>query len=431
MDCEAEAFPPVSRAPSPTLLPRAPAEDRSAYDRVFWLAYLSNGLTTIANGMLVRYADFVGLIGGEEQQLGLIVGVGMVGSIAMRLVQGVGIDRYGAARIWRGATICFAISLVAHLFLSSAYSPAVFIARAVLQTSLAGIFGASLTFISLRAPPQRMAEMIGTLGTSGFLGLLVGPLLSDWICGGPPVEGVEIQRLFILSAAIASTAALATWLASTGHVPPTSYRRPKLVAMLWRYTPFAVAMVAAAMGAGFVIPFTFLRPFAQDLRIPQVGWYFTVYAVTAFVARMTTRQMFMRFGNRPWILVGMSLLTLSFLSFVPVKHAWQLLVPGAVAGVAHALLFPSTMAAGATVFPPHYRGVATSLMLAMYDIGTLLGAPAVGVFLEAAKNTTDGAYPRMFACTAAVMFLVTLIFFIVPSPHSPSESDPADSEFNE
>ena len=55
------------------------------YDRVFWLAYLSNGLTTFANGMLVRYADFVNVVGGDEQQLGLIVGCGMIGSIVVAM----------------------------------------------------------------------------------------------------------------------------------------------------------------------------------------------------------------------------------------------------------------------------------------------------------------------------------------------------------
>jgi hypothetical protein len=41
----------------------------AAYDKIFWLTYLANGLTTVANAMLVRYADFVDVLGGEEWQL--------------------------------------------------------------------------------------------------------------------------------------------------------------------------------------------------------------------------------------------------------------------------------------------------------------------------------------------------------------------------
>ena len=146
----------------------------SGYDRAFWLTYLSNGLTTLANGMMVRYSDYVEAIGGDEQQLGLIVGAGMLGSIAIRLAQGEAIDRYGAARIWFWSVVAYSVSLLLHLFVTSAYSPAVFLVRTLMQASLAGIFGASITYVSLQVPAKRMAEVVGALGTSGFLGLMIG-----------------------------------------------------------------------------------------------------------------------------------------------------------------------------------------------------------------------------------------------------------------
>lgn len=119
-------------------LTRGPPETHG-YDRIFWLTYLSNGLTTFANGMLVRYSDYVDVLGGDEQQLGLIVGVGMLGSILIRLAQGEAIDRYGAAKIWFWSVMFYAVSLLLHLAVFSAYSPAMFLVRALMQASLAGI----------------------------------------------------------------------------------------------------------------------------------------------------------------------------------------------------------------------------------------------------------------------------------------------------
>ena len=116
--------------------------------------------------MLVRYSDYVDVLGGDEQQLGLIVGVGMLGSILIRLAQGEAIDRYGAAKIWFWSVMFYAVSLLLHLAVFSAYSPAMFLVRALMQASLAGIFGSSITFVSLRVPPKRMAEIVGALGTS-------------------------------------------------------------------------------------------------------------------------------------------------------------------------------------------------------------------------------------------------------------------------
>jgi MFS family permease len=402
------------------LLPRVPVDAAplrvtrvdSAYDRVFWLTYLANGLTTVANAMLVRYADFVNVLGGEERQLGFIVGVGMLGSIAMRLVQGLGIDRYGAARVWQLSMVAYAASLVAPVWLSTAYGPAVFIVRTVMQTSLAGVFGSSITFVSLRVAPPRVAEIVGTLGTSGFIGILVGPQISDWICGGASIGQVQVDRLFVTAGGVATLATLATWLATARNPPPGVRRRPSLWRLVRRYTPLSVAVIAAAMGVGFAIPMTFLRPFAAELHITRIGLYFGVYALSAFIARLATRQLFQRHGNRPWIIVGMVLLTSSFLLYLPVRQSWHLVAPGMVAGVAHALLFPSVISAGTIVFPRRFRGVATSMMLAMFDLGTFLGTPVVGALVQHWKQLSLDAYPCMFAGMGGLLLFITVFYWL-------------------
>lgn len=379
------------------------------YDRTFWVAYVSNGLTTMANAMLVRYADFVDVLGGEERQLGLIVGAGMVGSIVFRLAQGEAIDRFGAWRIWRWCSFVYAFSLFLHLLLSTAYGPAIFGVRLLMQSSLAGIFGASITFVSLRVPTQRMAEMIGALGTSGFLGIMAGPVLSDWLASGGATGGQVVTRMFWTSGGLAFAGAVTAWWATRESTTPKRRRRPHLGRVIPRYMPLVLACAAAAMGAGFNVPMTFLRPFAVAQKLAGVGTFFVVYASTAFVARLATRSLFERHGNRPWILAGLALLAVSFLCYLPVSRTWHLAVPGAIAGVAHALLFPSIMSAGTSAFPRRYLGVSTSVMLAMFDVGTLFGAPVVGAFLRAAKPVTPYAYHWMFAATAAVLAAVTIL----------------------
>ena len=115
-------------------------------------------------------------------------------------------------------------------------------------------------------------------------------------------------------------------------------------------------------------------------------------------------------GNRPWIVIGLGLLAVSYLCYLPVATAWQLAIPGAIAGAAHALLFPAVMAAGTSAFPRRYLGVATSFMLAMFDVGTFVGAPVVGAFIRAAKRHSLAAYPWMFGSVAATLFVITVVF---------------------
>jgi MFS family permease len=101
-----------------------------------------------------------------------------------------------------------------------------------------------------------------------------------------------------------------------------------------------------------------------------------------------------------------------------VTNTWHLIAPAALAGMAHALLFPSIMSAGTAVFPRRYLGVATSLILAMFDVGTFISAPIIGIFLRYAKPETPYAYQFMFAGVAAVFAVVTILFICSSAGHA-------------
>ncbi len=66
------------------------SKHKSAYDAVFWVVFLANTALMVAVAVLFRYADFVTHAGGTDLQLGMIVGVGTLGALAMRIFQGVG-----------------------------------------------------------------------------------------------------------------------------------------------------------------------------------------------------------------------------------------------------------------------------------------------------------------------------------------------------
>ena len=115
---------------------------------------------------------------------------------------------------------------LAHQAVGSASGPGIFVVRILMQTSLAGIFGSSITYISRRVPPQRMAEMVGTVGISGFLGMLVGPQLSDWICGHGAVGQAELNRMFQVSALLAAGALVIAGVATRAAAVPGPRRIP-------------------------------------------------------------------------------------------------------------------------------------------------------------------------------------------------------------
>lgn len=412
--------PPPARKASP----RADSAHLAPYGRPFWYAYVANTLVMTAVALLFRYADFVTVLGGSELHLGWIVGIGMVGSLAARVFLGWAIDHQGARRVWLAALLLLTACCLGHLLVTSYRGPAIYVLRILFGCSLAGIFGASMTFVSGRAPTARMAEMLGMLGTSGFVGIVFGTQLGDFLCGTETISRHQINLMFVMAAAFGGAALLFAWLATWGQAAPVSRRRPPLFWLLRRYQPGTVLLVSAAMGMGIGLPGTFLRTYAAELDIVRIGLFFAVYAPTAIVTRLATRRLPERFGLRPMILAGMAFMLVSQLAFLIVRSEWSLLVPGVGYGVAHAILFPATIALGSSAFPNRYRGLGTTLMLAAFDLGQLVGAPIAGWIVHRSSSVGLPGYPIMF-CTVAAMFGVVAAVFAFTS--SPRRREPAAS----
>jgi len=386
------------------------AEGAGAYDRAFWLTYLANTAMMIAISLLFRYADFITFLGGAEYELGWIVGMGMVGSLVMRIAQGVGIDKYGSRAIWMLSAAGFVLACYGHLWVTESNGWGIYALRILYNTSIAGVFGASITYISRRAPVYRMAEVVGTLGTSGFLGMISGAWLGDLIFGAGPIDRAHLNWMFELSGALGIGAFVFAWLATRGTPAPPRRKQPPIFWLVRRYHPGMVLLVGVAMGFGLGLPQTFLRPFALDLGIERIALFFSIYAPTAFVTRISIRSLPEKIGIRPMILAGIGSLAISMICCLFVRTEWQLAVPAVFLGVAHALLFPSVVAGGSAVFPIRYRGLGTTLVLAMFDLGNLIGAPTAGAILHHAERADLPKYVVMFGTVALLLTSIGIAY---------------------
>ena len=255
-----------------------------------------------------------------------------------------------------------------------------------------------------------MAELVGTLGTSGFLGMIIGTQLGELLCSADVIELVDIHRLFLAATGMATCSLVCAWMATHGETRPVVRRRPPMLWLIRRYHPGRLLLMGMMMGIGIGLPGTFLRPYTEALGITKIGTFFGAYAVTAFLMRMATRHLPARIGNPPTILLGMTSLVISLMLQLVVTETWQLMIPGIAAGVAHALLFPSVMAGGSATFPTRYRGLATTFTLAMFDIGNLVGMPLAGSIVYFSDAAGLPPYPTMFLSIAAVVTIASIYF---------------------
>ncbi len=386
-----------------------------AYGAGFWTAYLANILVSAAWALLFRYADFVTHLGGSELHLGWIVGVGMVGSVVMRFFLGSGIDRHGPRVIWLVSLAVLAVALFAHLAITDYQGPAIYGLRIIFCTAVAGVFGASATFIAAGTSVERMAELIGMLGTSGFLGMMLGAQLGDLLCGTHALERWQIDQMFVVAGLLTVLAMPFAWWATRHQSPLVKRRRQPMLRVLQRYQPGTVLLVGIAGGVAISVPPTFLRPYAAELHITRMGVYFTVWAAAAVATRFFSRRWPDRFGLPPIILFGLAVMAVSQFLFLAVTSEWWLALPGLTLGVAQGIIYPMATAAGASTFPSRHRGLAITLSLAMFDIGQLVGAPVLGLILHHSQSFGLSSYPAMFTATAGVVVLAGVVYALYPT----------------
>ena len=403
--------PPIARAAAVPIL-----SGTNVYGRSFWLSYLSLTSLMIAVSLMYRYADFIKFLGGTELELGVVVGVGMIGSLAMRLAQGVGIDRYGPRHIWLGSTALFVASMLGHLLVSRPDGAAIYLMQVLFRTSVAGVFGAVFTFAFHQVPVARMTEAVGTVGTASFVGIVLGPRIGDILAAGHSrtVQRSELDWLFLVAAAFGCVSFAAAWFATSREVRPRRRARLPIILLLRRYHPGVLMGIGIVTGIALGMPATFLRTFAAELQINRLAPFFTAYALTAIVTRLATRRMTESLGIRGGILIGMILIIAGILSYLLVSVEWQLLIPAVLTGAGQAILYPAVVAGGSGAFPNHCRGVGTTLMLATIDAGTLIGAPLVGGIVYFSKRYGLPAYPVMFL-TIAVILVASATYYAIDS----------------
>jgi len=380
------------------------------YNRSFWLAYVANVILVTANALTFHFAELVSSLGGSEQLTGSIIRTGLIGALLLRLAMGRVIDRYGAGLLW---TLC-SIGLIGGLYWFTAIDSLgwqLHAARVMFSVSLAGMFTCSIVYIQNLVPPERRTEVIGNLGSSGFVGMIIGSNLGDFILNHWEGAPGRFNILFGTAAALAMghlvIATILTW--KQPHEKPRDGLSS--IQLLVRYWPGPVVSVAIVMGVVFAVTTVFLRSYSSALGLSGIGTFFTAYAVSAFFFRIWTSDWSYRFGRHKMILWGLSGHVIALCSLIFVTREWHYILPAVAGGFGHALLFPAVVSIGAGAFPKRYRGMGTTLTLGFVEAGTMFSAPLLGAIIDQFAETEWAKFGFIPMFVVAVMFTVAVAVY--------------------
>lgn len=401
-------------ATAPARIPVATSDASEVYNRVFWLAWAANLSLVTANALTFRFAELVSHIGGTEDDAGSIVSVGVIGALCVRMVLGQGIDTYGVRRLWSAASLIFIASSGAFL-LCTELNWIIYVARIGFAAGLAGMFTCSIVHIQNRVPAERRTEVIGSLGSSGFVGMILGTQLGDLIFNHSPDGDPRYAALFGGATCLGVVyLVIVFWITRDGKPQPPQ-RTPPAHRLVFRYWPGSVTLVALTMGVGFTVITVFLTRYSTHLASigvldrSGIGTFFAGYATSAFIIRIGTRHWSRTVGRHRMILLGLAGHFVGQCSLPFVQSEWQFLLPAVAMGWGHALLFPAVVSLGAGCYPVRFRGTGTTIVLGFTEVGAMVAGKPLGWIIDHFNN--GAGFTQMFFIAAGVSLFTAVVYF--------------------
>ena len=371
-------------------------------DRLFTRAFVSvfaaNTFMELAWSLFLHFPGYLHDLGADEIQIGILVGVTAVASIAIRPWIGTAMDVRGRRRVILFGSFLHVAVLGLYLTVT-ALGPWVYIIRILHGLASAMLFTSLFTYAADVVPASRRTQGIAIFGISGLMPIGLGGLLGDFILSVgdfttlfATAVGLAVASLFLvipmkeIQSNEAGGARRGFWVAL----------RQRDLMPLW-----LAAMVFSLSLATF---FTFLKTFVIETGIGSVGLFFAVYTGTAIGLRLVAADLPDRIGQKRVMFPAFGMMVAGFIVLSNADGVGDMAVAGFLNGVGHGYVFPIMFAMVVTRARPSERGSASAIFTAVFDVGTLIGGPLFGLAIRL------GDYRAMWLLAAGVVAVGAVVF---------------------
>jgi MFS family permease len=342
-------------------------------------------------------------LNGSDLEVGIVTGAFALTGIVCRPLAGNFADRRGRrVTVIAGATL--AVVAGGLLFLPASI-PGLIVSRLFLGAGEGTVFTAGSAWVIDMAPEERRGRMIGLYGLAIWTGLTLGPPVGELLlhAGGYNLVWAFAVAAPLLAAVIASRL-------PEGIAPAGERARGPLISReaAGPGGTFALGVVGFAAVSAFIVLSLDERGIGHG---PEV---FSVFAGTVVATRLFGGNLPDRIGPAQCAF-GAALTETAGLFLIGIADTLFVVVLGAIAmGSAFSLLFPSLSLLAVNRVVPERRGAAMGTFTASFDLGMLVGSPAVGA--AAALGGYSAAFYLGAAAALACATLTGTFFVRQPLP---------------
>ena len=351
--------------------------------------------------LFIHLPSYLTDLGADAAEIGVVIGVTAVSAILSRPTLGRLMDTRGRRPVVLAGGVLNA--LVPLLYLSvSTIGPWLFFVRIVHGLAISTVFTALFTYGADIVPVSRRTEGLTLFGVSGLLPIALGGVVGEII-----LASADFATLFV-SAAIFSALGLLTTVALPETMTPLApgERRVGFFASIWRRELLPIWAVATSFSFALTGYFTFLRTYVDETGIGSVGLFFACYAGTAIALRFAFAWLPERVGPKRVLYPAFALLVAGFFVLSRSGSTMDIAVAGLLCGAGHSYTFPILMGLTVDRATEAGRGSAVAFFTALFDVGTLLGGPALGLVIELSGYSTMFFGTGLFLAAAVAGFAV-------------------------
>jgi len=336
------------------------------------------------------------------ESIGRITAVGGGAGLLTVPITALTIDRFGRRRFFQVGSVLVVLMSLGFMRVHSV-GCAVYLLQGCVSASFVLAFNASAAAVSDYAPPQKLGQAIGWVGSMNVAMNAISTLLAE-----PLAAAYGWNCVFALGAGAGAAALLLSgWLREAPvRSSPTTVAAESDGPFQRHSELCALILAGILMGGVFVATFSFVQPYAVSLGAQQVRGFFVGFTISAGAGRVLLGGLGDRFGRRPvsfWALLGYGLSAFSLRHLSPDLLLWY----GLLFGAAHGILYPTLNALLISVLPADRRGLGMVLYNGAFNLGSSVGSLGAGLV---AKHY---GYPALYSAatgTAGVAAVILALF---------------------
>ena len=354
-------------------------------------------------------AVYAKLISSSGIYAGMLTSSFYFGSVAMRLINGTLVQKYGARRLMLlGAVLCFA-ACAAHNFIGTILVLVIF--RILHGIGYSVFSTASGTAASYIVPPKRIAEGMGYYTIGNVLAMALGPAAALAVVSEESIR--QFHHLFVIAAGICLVAVVLVLLmrsdsgyqlkaadisvtAENRYLPPTFLGFEKGVIL-----PVIISFMMSFSYAPVIV---YLTAYGLQKGWHDVGFAFTMYAVGLLSSRLIAGKLSDRRGADyvmyPAYLMGIAALVMIALC----PNETCLYAAMTVLGLCVGGYNPQINVFCISRCSKERRGTATAAFNGACDLGLALGSTISGILISII------GYKDVYLTGAAVCLAAMIIY---------------------